>query len=319
MYDTIAYFKLDEYYIHPSTNLLRSKYSHTDNKFDYHPDRFYISNTDTRVRVFPDHIHGFNISNCYPVECIDIMEYEQISYSNNSISIPMKVLNINGMAVCEFKNIKIKVTPDILSTKCHIDCTKNIYSTTNCPKHLMNQNAYCAMNVYSAYIIQNAWRKKKGYSYDINYNYKQYYEHIIDIKGMIVSDETRMLNKYDHKQGTTHFTNRFSIPLVNQNGELFLELNYKKMKFYRNFVFANEYHYTYDNGTMCCGKYIYDNRNYSIYDNQTAYCCKNIEMAMRIQKKWKHFKRMNVLWEIAKYYTTKKYVPANILKYVDLE
>jgi hypothetical protein len=345
MYKSFARFDISEYNTHPNANLIRSKYFHTYCRFDYHPGRFYdlqtklskndlnFDRSDRSLRVFPDHVHSQILHYNFPdtlknqmdeeylesKNYTDIIEFEKIRPGNKNIELPMLVKNINGMAVCEFRNIKIKVTPDIINLKCHNICTPFIYNNTNCPTHLINQTAYCAQNVYAAYLIQNIWRKKKGYIYNPDYKYNTNNEHITDIKGMIYSIKTQMIDKYDHKNGTTWFNNRFTIPLVNINGELFLEINYKKMNFYRNYVFEREYHYLYDNGSACCGNYIYKYRNYRIYDLQTAYCCKNIEMAMRIQKKWKYFKKMKILWKIAEHYMANKYSPANIHKYIELD
>jgi hypothetical protein len=44
-----------------------------------------------------------------------------------------------------------------------------------------------------------------------------------------------------------------------------------------------------------------------------------IKKIISLQKYWKLYKNLPTLWEIAEYYTKKKYSPENILKYIELE
>jgi hypothetical protein len=49
------------------------------------------------------------------------------------------------------------------------------------------------------------------------------------------------------------------------------------------------------------------------------YCSKFNKAASQIQKYYKLYKRMNILWEIAEYYMAQKYSPTKILNYINLK
>ncbi len=74
-------------------------------------------------------------------------------------------------------------------------------------------------------------------------------------------------------------------------------------------------------GSICRNLYkggsIYDSEGDFLYDfsyKKILYC-----PCMIIQRWYRKYKRIQILWKIAEYYSAKKYKPGNILKYIKLD
>lgn len=66
-----------------------------------------------------------------------------------------------------------------------------------------------------------------------------------------------------------------------------------------------------------CDKFI----DYKIELNKPidlGHCEYYINPVLKIQRYWRLYKKFPTLWKISEYYTSKKYSPNNILKYIDL-
>lgn len=140
---------------------------------------------------------------------------------------------------------------------------------------------------------------------------------------------TTSLKKYWHQSYSILLM--FDIPffvkpmtLTNCDGQLLLKtdtryigLNAKNT----HFIFCDECCYLYD---MFHDTYILPNGQVDkkIIDSivsQSAYCPMYIHKATLIQRRWRWNKTLSKLWQIAEYYTKRKYNPENILNYVDCE
>lgn len=311
MYSSKAEFTLDPYYISPRANLIRSKYWHTTDKFDYHEDRFYSVPEGRDIRVFPES-HTDN----------DPYKYEMVKKGDKSIELPITVKNENGRAMCIFHDFDIKVE-NHLTVECHKRC-RNVYGRYM-NDYTLKQTAYCPRYVYAAFIIQKKWRQKKGYTFkEPILSNKE--EHMLDLKGMIMYQRFQKLNKYDHELNESMFWyNWFMLDLINKDGIMYIRSRFRKIKFYREVVFEREYHSMID---VCrhkgrCWLHTHRNKNYEInmydlYFKQSAYCAKYIGSAYKIQRRWRIYQKRKILWKIAEYYMAKKYAPENVLNFIDL-